>query len=177
VTDSPEGLLALPLGEFVARVASTDQPVPAGGSVSALVGASSAALLALACGVLVKHHGEEMEPLRQRAVALQARLLALLEEDAAAYHAFLESKRDPVAIGRMSEVPLEIAAACAEAVALSGEVTQRIRGAVAADVGAAHRLAAAAREAVLDLADENVRAQRDPAAREALQLRIAQLRG
>jgi Formiminotransferase-cyclodeaminase len=32
--------------EFVSSVASTDEPVPAGGSVTALTGAASAALLA-----------------------------------------------------------------------------------------------------------------------------------
>src|SRR5690242_6649162 len=119
---SRESLVALAVSDFVARVASTEEPVPAGGSVSALVGASSAALIALACGVLVNRGHVDAQALRERAERLQADLLALVDEDADAYNVFLEDKKDAAAIARMNDLPLQIAAACQALVALSDEV-------------------------------------------------------
>jgi formiminotetrahydrofolate cyclodeaminase len=45
-------LTDLSVAEFVRAVASPTQPVPAGGSVAALTGAVSAALLVLVCEVV-----------------------------------------------------------------------------------------------------------------------------
>jgi len=178
VTNEAEGrLVSLTVSEFVARVASTAEAVPAGGSVSALVGASSAALLALAAGVLVHRGVADAEGLRTRAEALQTRLLAMVDADATAYHAFLEDKRAPNAIMRMADVPLEIAAACGEAQALADEVAERITGSIGADVRAAHRMAQAAHDAALELAEANLPYVRDELQRDQLRGRLADLRG
>src|SRR5205814_1240737 len=83
------------------------------GSVAALSGASSAALLALVCGVVERRTGsgallEQIERLHQ----LQTELLDLVDEDAAAFHAYLHAGRSGVgqdtALERMTRGPLAI---------------------------------------------------------------------
>ncbi len=172
-----ERLVSLPVSEFVARVASTEAAVPAGGSVSALVGASSAALLALAAGVLAHRGAPDVAPLRAQAETLQARLLALVDEDADAYHAFLAAKHDPVAVARMADPPLLIAAACGEAAVLAEAIGARLTGSIAADVRAARTMALSAKDAALELAEVNLPFLRDEVQRVQLQERIAELRG
>jgi methenyltetrahydrofolate cyclohydrolase len=175
---STDRLVALSVEEFVAKVASTEEPVPAGGSVAALTGACAAALLALASGVLRRRGNvADADALLEQAHGLQATLLTLVDEDAAAYHVFLEAKRDPAAIARMNEVPLRVAAACREVSALGEQVAAHISGAIAADVHAAGALAEAARAASLDLAEANISAVRDPVAQAQLTARIQALRG
>ncbi|HEV7666555.1 MAG TPA: cyclodeaminase/cyclohydrolase family protein, partial [Chloroflexota bacterium] len=90
------------VGEFVAAVASAAEPVPAGGSVSALTGAASAALLVLVCGVLDRKRVDGVEVLLDRAAEVQRRLLALIDEDANAYGAYLVAMRahDGAALGQ-----------------------------------------------------------------------------
>jgi formiminotetrahydrofolate cyclodeaminase len=175
--DSPtRALVQLPVGEFVEKVASTDEPVPAGGSVAALTGACAAALLALASGVLARRGVGDAEPLVHKAKELQAELLRLVDDDAAAYDAFLEDKRNAAVIARMNELPLQVASACRDVSALVAEVAERITGAIAADVHAAGTLADAARQAALDLAEANVRTEKDPLAQAELTQRIQTLR-
>ncbi|MBV8716067.1 MAG: cyclodeaminase/cyclohydrolase family protein [Chloroflexi bacterium] len=75
----PDTRLAdLSLYEFVQAVASADQPVPAGGSVAALAGSASAALLVLVCDVLERHTPGVMTQPRSRARDLQQQLIALI---------------------------------------------------------------------------------------------------
>jgi formiminotetrahydrofolate cyclodeaminase len=174
---STDRLVSLSVGEFVAKVASTEEPVPAGGSVAALTGACAAALLALASGVLVRRGVGDAERLVGTANALLAELLRLVDEDAAAYDAFLADKRDRAAIARMNEMPLRVASTCRDVSAMVDEVAERITGAIAADVNAARTLADAACQASLDLAEANIRMERDPAAQAQLKERIQELRG
>ena len=116
-------LASLSVSEFLAKVASTAEPVPAGGSVAALTGAASAALLVLACGVLQRHRAEGVTQVQERAAKLQQRLLDLVDEDAQAFQAFLKMKRSgtqTVAIvRRTSHTPLQIGGACADVVELN----------------------------------------------------------
>ena len=72
-------LIDLTVRDFVAAVASADEPVPAGGSVAALTGASSAALLALVCDVLERHTPGVLIQERERARALHQELLDLVD--------------------------------------------------------------------------------------------------
>jgi len=79
---------------FLQAVASTDEPVPAGGSVAALCGAAAAGLLALVCAVRAKRHpSAELEALGARARRLQAQLTQLVDDDADAYRALLAARR------------------------------------------------------------------------------------
>jgi formiminotetrahydrofolate cyclodeaminase len=179
MADAP--LVSRSVREFVASVASAAEPVPAGGSVAALTGAASAALLALVCHVLERHDAEGITVLEARASLLQQRLLTLVDEDAQAFHAFLETKRSGGdtrdVVARASRTPLDIGAACAQVVELSHQVERVARlGAILGDVRAARHLAQAALMSALDLAEGNISLQPDVQQQHALRAEIAGLR-
>ena len=176
-----ERLIDLSVRDFVDAVASAERPVPAGGSVAALSGASSAALLALVCGVVERRTGsgallEQVEQLHQ----LQTELLDLVDEDAAAFHAYLHAGRSGVgqdtALERMTRGPLAIGWSCAHIIELSHTVetleVRHMRG----DVRAARHLAQASARTALDIAESNIPLQKDHTAGEALKQEIARLR-
>ena len=73
-------LIDLSIAAFVDAVSSTQKPVPAGGSVSALTGSSSAALLVLVCDVLEEHSPGVLKEVRELARALQQQLLQLVDD-------------------------------------------------------------------------------------------------
>ena len=95
-----------------------------------------------------------------QASALRARLLVLVDADAAAFAALLTARRadgpTDAAAHTAAEVPLDIARACAALVTLSAEVGAAATGAVRGDVQAARHLATAALAAALDLAQQDL---------------------
>jgi formiminotetrahydrofolate cyclodeaminase len=173
-------LVQLSVADFVAAVASVEQPVPAAGSVAALSGAASAALLVLVCEVLEHHRPGAGAGQRQRAQALQLRLLELVDTDAAAFQTFLASPRGSharrVAAARVAEVPLEIARACGDVVQLGQSLDKDVTGATRLDLGAAHHMARAAMQSALDIADYNLSMVPDNAAKQAIQTGVNQVR-
>ncbi|NLY36309.1 MAG: cyclodeaminase/cyclohydrolase family protein [Tissierellia bacterium] len=81
--------------EFVDLVAS-DAPVPGGGSVSALVGALSAALLEMVTSLTIGRKKyveveEEMVKFRVEFMELRSKLLNLMEEDARSYDVVIKA--------------------------------------------------------------------------------------
>jgi formiminotetrahydrofolate cyclodeaminase len=172
-SDSSKPLVDRSVRAFVASVASIDEPVPAGGSVAALTGAASAALLALVCGVLHRRDAGVAD-LLARGQELQEQLVLLVDEDAEAFRAFLHSKSTE-ALDRTSQTPLDIAAACLEVVALSREVETVTRGSMVSDVRTARRLASAALASALDIAEQDVLLHADPAAQARLRQEISRL--
>jgi formiminotetrahydrofolate cyclodeaminase len=178
MTDSP--LVDLSVREFVASVASAATPVPAGGSVVALSGACAAGLLALVCDVAQRHDAAAPGEERQTAVRLQRLLLKLVDEDAAAYQAFLATRRGTedrqAAINRVAATPLAIGRACFDLVGLSRTVEQHTRGPLLGDVRAARHLAEAGLRTAVDLAEQNLELQPEASARRALEAEIARLR-
>jgi formiminotetrahydrofolate cyclodeaminase len=174
-------LAALPVSEFLAKVASTVEPVPAGGSVAALAGAASAALLVLACGVLQRRHAEGISGVHERAAELQQHLLTLIDEDAQAFQAFLETKRSGgqtgAIVARTSHTPLLIGGACAEVVELSRRIEAAPHlGAIQGDVRAARHLAQAALVSALDIAEQDIELHADVSEQQAMRDEIAELR-
>jgi methenyltetrahydrofolate cyclohydrolase len=184
VSDADRGaarrLIQLTVGEFVDAVAATDPPLPAGGSVAALSGAQSAALLALVCGVLQHRGAGSFEAELGRLDRLQRDLLELVDEDAEAYEQFLHARRSGgdrlAAIERMTRTPLAIGWASADVIELSEIVDQHDVRLMRGDVRAARHLAEAALRTSLDLAEANIDMQKEPAAREALVQAIGRLR-
>jgi methenyltetrahydrofolate cyclohydrolase len=173
-------LVDLSVADFVAAVGSAHEPVPAGGSVAALTGASSAALLALVCDVLERHTPGVLAQPRQAARGLQQQLLVLVDEDAAAFRAFLDAERGSrareAAGARVAAVPLHISRACQEVVELEQSIAPHVRGAMHLDVSAARQLAAAAGRSALDIAEYNLSLVAEPSARQALRDDITALR-
>jgi glutamate formiminotransferase/formiminotetrahydrofolate cyclodeaminase len=83
-----------------ARELAGDSPAPGGGSVAALAGGLAAALCAMVSRLTLgrdKYKGaaQDMEMVRQKADAASARLLALVDEDAAAYNKVSAAFRMP----------------------------------------------------------------------------------
>jgi formiminotetrahydrofolate cyclodeaminase len=138
------------LEEFLAAVAAPT-PTPGGGSVSALAGALSVALSRMVAGLARGKKGyeaveSELAQLEGRAKKTQARLEALIDEDAKAYEAVMAAMRLPKsteeqkatrvdamqrAYRKATEVPLETMERCIEALELAeAAVKKGNRGAV-----------------------------------------------
>jgi methenyltetrahydrofolate cyclohydrolase len=138
------------LEEFLAAVAAPT-PTPGGGSVSALAGALSVALSRMVAGLARGKKGyeaveSELAQLEVRAQKTQARLEALIDEDAKAYEAVMAAMRLPKsteaekatrvdamqrAYRKATEVPLETMERCVEALELAeAAVKKGNRGAV-----------------------------------------------
>jgi formiminotetrahydrofolate cyclodeaminase len=135
-------LSALPVNDLLAAFRSPT-PAPGGGSAAALAGAVGASLLAMVAGLPNPRAATPEETTRlgeagSRATALAARLLALVDRDTEAYTGVMEAFRLPKgtdeekaarsariqeATTAATEAPLEVMRACAEALALAGEVT------------------------------------------------------
>ena len=164
----------------MAAVASAETPVPAGGSVVALSGSCAAALLGLVCDVLERHQPGRLLDERHATERLQRLLLRLVDEDAAAYQAFLATSRGSeerqVAINRVAATPLAIGRACVEVIGLSQKVEAHARGPLLGDVRAARHLAQAAVRTAVDLGEDNLGLQPDVSARRALEAEITRLR-
>jgi formiminotetrahydrofolate cyclodeaminase len=154
--------------------------VPAGGSVAALSGAMSAALLVLVCEVLERRHAGEFAADLRALSEFQQQLLALVDEDARAYAAFLSARRTGAgreeAVERVTRIPLAIGWASAQVIELSRRVEEHDVRAMRGDVRAARHLAQAALRTAVDLAEANISLQSDPVAREALVVEIGRLR-
>ncbi|MCL2662633.1 MAG: cyclodeaminase/cyclohydrolase family protein [Oscillospiraceae bacterium] len=129
-----------PCCEFV-EVLSTKAPVPGGGGASALVGAVGIALGAMVGSLTVgkKKYASvesEMLVLMEKAAALQAELLRLVDEDAVVFEplskAYGISKDDPTrdqvmedALRLACTVPMDIMRLCARAIELHDEFASK----------------------------------------------------
>ena len=136
--ESSHGFLDATVRGFSDRVASADA-VPGGGSVAALAGALAASLVAMVTRLTMgrkRFAGVEgrMKELEQRSEALRSRLLALVEEDSAAYGEYMEAFRKAKTGGEAehsalldasleaASVPLDTARTSMQAMELAYEV-------------------------------------------------------
>jgi formiminotetrahydrofolate cyclodeaminase len=97
--DPADNLTDLGSRELNARLASRE-PIPGGGSASALAGAMGASLVAMVAELTIPRAGSpeveaQLADMRDRAVDLQRELLDLAEEDARAYAAVVSARRLP----------------------------------------------------------------------------------
>jgi formiminotetrahydrofolate cyclodeaminase len=195
VPSRPERYTSLRLPDLLEAIAS-DDPVPGGGAVAAMTGASGAALIAMACRILLLRpryadHIAELASLIARADGLRERLTRLVGVDAAAYLSLIEALQLPrrdardqasrraaitMAIGPAMRAPLEIARACADLDYLAGTVEELGSGALFRNVRVARRLAHAAADAALETAEQNLPLVRDSLNRERLENEVAALR-
>jgi formiminotetrahydrofolate cyclodeaminase len=132
-------------------------PSPGGGSAAALTGALAAALIAMVCRVTAERDpaAGDLTGIAGSADGLRNRLKGLAGADADAYEALLAARRLPAhvraaaaqaALRRATEVPLDVAAASREALALAERVARVARASTLADL----RVAAALGRAALD---------------------------
>lgn len=130
---------------------------PGGGSVSALMGAQSAALISMVCNLtigkpLYSDVEAEMQALLQKSEALREKLTGLIKADVEVFNRLmaayglpketdeekaLRSKAIQQVLKAATEVPLECARACAEAIELSRCAAKKGNIGVISDAGAA----------------------------------------
>lgn len=156
-------LTDLPVEEFLARLA-TDDPVPGGGSASALAGAMAAALVHMVVELTAGRptaadHDERLAEIRLAAAGLQSELLSLAQADAVAYASVVAARRLPketdrdreargvqlgAAVREATRTPLSIARRSTEVLALAEELAPIGNRNAVSDVGVAGLLAGAA---------------------------------
>jgi formiminotetrahydrofolate cyclodeaminase len=136
---------------------AAEEPAPGGGSAAALVGAMAAAL----CTKVARFSGDGGAG--AQGAALRRRLTALAAEDAAAFTAALEhlhERRDDFDLGRAlalaADVPLRIAAACADVADLAAALAEHGKPDLQPDARAASLLAAAASRSSALLVEANL---------------------
>ena len=158
-----ERLNELTVRSLVERLATSD-PIPGGGSASALAGAMGAALVHMVveltdgCAAAADHQ-ETLTEIRTGAVAWQSELLNLAELDANAYDAVVRARRLPreseverdardvqvaAAIREATRVPLATAKAASEVLDLARHLAPIGNRNAVSDVGVAGLLATAA---------------------------------
>jgi methenyltetrahydrofolate cyclohydrolase len=162
-----ESFLAQPVDELLDGIAS-DTPAPGGGSVSALVVAMAAALVAMAARFSLEHWDGAAEAVEQ-AEALRASATPLAPGDSAAYEEVLTAMRLPKdlepevrnttignALARAAEIPLEIAGQAARVAELAATVAERGNPNLRGDAVAGALLAAGAARASANLVEINL---------------------
>jgi formiminotetrahydrofolate cyclodeaminase len=171
VEDRTDNLTDLTLRDLTARLASRE-PIPGGGTASALAGALGASLVAMVAELTMgrpdaAEHAQQLAELRDESVAHQQLLLDLAEQDAQAYGAAVAARRMPKAtdeerIARSeamrrtmlaaAEVPLLTAGAALDVLELARAVAPIGTPNAISDAGVAAALAAAAvRGAILNV--------------------------
>ena len=135
-------LTDLSVRDLVERLATND-PIPGGGSASALAGAMGAALVQMVVALTVgrpsaAEHGAALMEIAESAVAAQSDLLRLAELDAAAYAAVVTARRLPRDTERERQArDVQVAAATREATMAPLETARSAAGVL----GLAERLA------------------------------------
>ncbi|HEY7532547.1 MAG TPA: glutamate formimidoyltransferase, partial [Nitrospiraceae bacterium] len=163
--------------EFVAGVA-TARPIPAGGSVSALVGALAASLGVMGARLSRQSAAEH------RLLPMSQRLLHLVQADAEAYRQYMQALKlpseDPMRATKIStglhsatEIPIEIAELSSESGILLHACLKRARPQLRSDISVGILMALAATEAGIRTVRENIKEQTNRQLRSALQPRIA----
>lgn len=161
-------LTELSLTSFLDELSSAS-PSPGGGAAAAFAGATGASLVAMVCRLTIgrksyQHVDAEFQAMLPRAEALHKQLLDLMAQDADAYTAVIAAYQLPKendaekmartaavqnALKHASEVPLEVAQACAEVLALSEKAAAEGNKNAASDGGAGALLAEAGLRAAL----------------------------
>jgi len=181
-------LLALPLGELLARLAS-DAPAPAGGALAAIAAAGAAAMVEMSANLTRAReryaaYWPEMEVVRDRARQLRMQLVELVAEDGRAYAGVIEALRLPqdsdaaraerqaaldTATLAAAGPPGRILAAAAELAELAAAVAERGNVNLVGDATTAAVIAESAGRAAAMLVEIDAGMSRAPGAVEALQ--------
>jgi len=185
-------LKEMTLEEFADAVTSLE-PVPGGGSVSALAGALAAALAAMVASLtLKKEQFAERAPLMQRlhddAARLKKELLAAVDRDAESYRQVLAAYRLPksteeekqnrsmaiqAAFRHATEVPLQVAETALKVLDLAANTARQGNPDMVTDAGVGVLLARAAVLGALMNAQFNLASLKDRNLAEDLEAKIA----
>lgn len=131
---------------------STDSPAPGGGSVAALIGSLGASLDAMVANLSVKkrkcrENWELMREIAPRAQAIKDDLLDAIDDDTAAFNAWMDAARQDgdvqAAVKRAIEVPFAVLKNCPEIIELASELEEKGLQASVSDAGVAAEAARA----------------------------------
>jgi formiminotetrahydrofolate cyclodeaminase len=160
------GLESETVDTLLSRMAS-GSPAPGGGAAAALTAAAAAALVAMVARVTLRHGGDAaLAGLPPAADEARRRAVRLLDDDVAAYQAVVAAYRvggprrdDAVhrALLRATEVPLELARAARDVLALAESLAPGCRRSARSDLDVAATLAAAALDAAAGTVRTNLR--------------------
>ena len=193
-SSSPSRLCDLTVAEFLTVLAG-DTPAPGGGSAAALAGALGSALVSMVARLTINRERyaavqEEMARVRDHAEVLRLRLTALVDADAAAYDRVTAAYKLPkdieaakfqraeaiqAALKGAVEVPLEVAAACADVLGLTCQVAAHGNRNAASDAAVGALLAYAGLQGAARNVRINLAAIQDDAFSLAAGLRATQL--
>jgi formiminotetrahydrofolate cyclodeaminase len=157
-----ERLTNKPVFQFLDELASS-APAPGGGSVAALGGALGAALVSMVCNLTVGKKKyvdveKDIKDILEKSEGLRHRLVDLLQEDVEAYTAVSQAMKMPratddeksarrdamqKALKRATEVPLQVAGACVEVIALCQPAAEKGNKNAVSDAGVAILMAEA----------------------------------
>ena len=146
----------LSVNEFLDKLASHDA-TPGGGSAAAVMGAQSAALTSMVCQLTIgkaQYAGveQDMQDLLSQSEALRHRLTAMIQEDVEVFDQLMACYRLPknsdeektarsakiqAVLKQATQVPLDCAKACAEAIRLSQIAAEKGSLGVISDAGVA----------------------------------------
>jgi len=166
-----ERLTDKPVSRFLDALASS-APAPGGGSVAALSGALGAALVSMVCNLTVgkKKYADveqDIKAILEKSESLRHKLADLLQADVQAYTAVSQAMKMPrateeekvaraetlqKALKGATEVPLQIAEACVEVIALCQPAAEKGNKNAVSDAGVAILMAEAGlRSAALNI--------------------------
>jgi formiminotetrahydrofolate cyclodeaminase len=157
-----ERLTDKPVSRFLDELASS-APAPGGGSVAALSGAMGAALVSMVCNLTVgkKKYADveqDIKVILEESEGLRHRLVELLQADVKAYTAVSQAMKMPrvtdeekairaevmqKALKHATEVPLQVAEACVEVMALCQPAAEKGNKNAVSDAGVAVLMAEA----------------------------------
>ena len=168
------------LSDFLSAVSDT-KPIPAGGSVAALVGALAAALGVMGARLAKQSDGE------RTLLRLSGQLYDLVQEDAFAYGVLMEAYKIPKehsdrpstvsnALLKATEVPLEIAERACEVARVLHGLRQVVKPTVYSDLTVGMILAIATADAGLFTARTNVKYSTNHSVMELVQAKIIKTR-
>ena len=158
-----------PEPSFLDRVAGRN-PVPAGGSAAAHTGALAGALVVMS--IDCSRPSPRLAELRGKVEKLRATLNALAVSDEVAFRRVMRERAED-ALKEATEVPVQIAEACAELWAISAAAAHHCDEMVATDISGGRRLAEAARDMAAETARANLPKILDGSFRSQIARRLA----
>ncbi len=179
MTVPADDYLGRSLQEFLDAVAAVE-PAPGGGAVCAVSVAMAAGLAAMAAG-FSRGHWADAEEVGRAAEEIRARVAPLAAADAAAYRQVLAALARPMAdpdraaavrsaLSHAADVPLAVAEAGAEVVALAARLQRHGNPNLRGDAVTARQVAGAAVRSAGGLVALNLRDADDPRRQRAEQL-------
>ena len=170
-------------------------PTPGGGSAAAVCGALSAALARMVAGLAVGKDDyldsqDELRRIQEEGKSLQERLLALADEDSAAYDSVAAALKMPkatpedkkrrtealqAALKKAAEVPLSTMERCNEVIMLSKRALEKGSKSAFTDAGSASLIALAALRAAALNARVNILSIKDETFSSQLRIKVSSL--